>query len=54
LPDDDAYSETLAELDSIANAAMTQYEREMRARPVLSSRPGSASPTSVPLSRAQL
>jgi hypothetical protein len=35
LPDDDAYSKTLAELDSIANAAMTQYEREMRARPVL-------------------
>lgn len=29
--DDDAYSAALSELDSIANAAMTQSEREMRA-----------------------
>ena len=36
MADDDIYSRTLAELDSIANAAMTAYEREMRARPVLS------------------
>jgi hypothetical protein len=35
LANDDAYSRTLAELDSIANAAMTESEREMRARPVL-------------------
>jgi hypothetical protein len=35
LANDDAYSNTLAELDSIANAAMTESEREMRARPVL-------------------
>jgi hypothetical protein len=35
LADDDIYSRTLAELDSIANAAMTAYEREMRAGPVL-------------------
>jgi hypothetical protein len=35
LVDDDRYSAPLAELDSIANAAMTESEREMRARPVL-------------------
>lgn len=33
--DDDTYSAALAELDGIANAAMTQSEREMRASPVL-------------------
>ncbi len=35
LLDDDTYTVALAELDSIANAAMTESEREMRARPVL-------------------
>ncbi len=33
--DDDTYTVALVELDSIANAAMTLTEREMRARPVL-------------------
>jgi hypothetical protein len=33
--DDDTYSAVLAELDGIANAAMTQSEREVRASPVL-------------------
>jgi hypothetical protein len=35
LVDDDTYTVALAELDGIANAAMTLSEREMRARPVL-------------------
>ncbi len=33
--DNDMYTATLIELDSIANAAMTGAEREMRAAPVL-------------------
>jgi hypothetical protein len=33
--DGEPYSAVLAELDSIANAAMTQSEREKRASPVL-------------------
>jgi len=35
LVDDDTYTAVLAELDGIANAAMTQSQREMRAQPVL-------------------
>jgi hypothetical protein len=35
LVDDDTYTVVLAELDSVANAAMTLSEREMRATPVL-------------------
>jgi predicted component of type VI protein secretion system len=33
--DDDTYSAALAELAGIANAAITQSQREMRASPVL-------------------
>jgi hypothetical protein len=35
LVDDDTFTEVLAELDGIANAAMTQSQREMRAQPVV-------------------
>jgi hypothetical protein len=35
LVNDDTYTVALAELDGIANAAMTQSQREMRAKPVL-------------------
>jgi hypothetical protein len=35
LVDDDTYTVALAELDGIANAAMTHSQREMRAQPVL-------------------
>jgi hypothetical protein len=34
--DKDTYSAALTELDSIANAAMTEAQREMRAAPLLS------------------
>ena len=35
MADDERYTATLTELDSIANAAMTEAEREKRAAPVL-------------------
>lgn len=35
MADNDTYTATLTELDSIANAAMTEGQREMRATPVL-------------------
>ena len=35
LVDDDTYTVALAELDGIANAAMTESQREVRAQPVL-------------------
>jgi hypothetical protein len=35
MADNDTYTATLAELDSIANSAMTEGQRELRAAPVL-------------------